>query len=56
MSSLEDGTPLGFHDFPFTPKIIEEVKKGLPYFSAGAVGTPKLLDMLKQYRQEPDTP
>jgi hypothetical protein len=42
-----------FHDFPFTPKIVEEVKKGLPLFSAaGAVAAPSLVNILARDDQD----
>ena len=38
-----------FSYFPLTPRIREEVAKGLPLFGAGAVAAPTLVDMLRQY-------
>ena len=42
-----------FSYFPLTPRIREEVAKGLPLFGAGAVAAPTLIDLLSQYDDAP---
>lgn len=43
-----EGNAAPFHYFPLTPRVRDEIAKGLPLFGAGAVAAPTLIDLLQE--------